>query len=82
MSGRVEHEFQQVSRAFAFQTFDTFLHVQPVAGGASERGVHVGQDGTRGHAALVAERDHRLCQLACVGFGLHEGGGAKLHVKD
>jgi hypothetical protein len=58
------------------------FNLQPVSRRATKRRVHVGQDGAGVHAALFAELDHRLCQLACVSFRQHECCAAKLHIKN
>ena len=64
-----------------FEARHAFLHLDPVAGGAAEQRVHVGQNRTRVHTAFIPERNHRVCQFAGVGLGLHERSTAEFHVQ-
>ena len=85
MRGAIENEFTQIESAafpFVFQTVHGFFDLQPIAGGAAQRRVHVSQHRARVHAAFIAERDHGLGEFACIGLGLHERGTAEFHIED
>ena len=74
-------EFDDVFRASAGQHLHRFLDLDRVARGEAQRGVHVGQQGHRVDAGVLAQGHHGLGEFAGACLVLHEGAAADLDVQ-
>jgi len=81
MRGGIQNKFAQIVWPFVFKAINAFPYFSQLPQ-CDQAAYSYPQNRTGICAALVAERDHRLRQLARVGFCLHECGAAEFHVED
>jgi hypothetical protein len=81
LAGERAGQLDHVGGAAAGEHLERLAHLEAVAGGAAERGGHVGQQRDGAHARVGAEVDHGAGELAGVGLVLHEGARAGLDVE-
>ena len=81
LSGEGNREGDDVRWAAAGEHFHRLPHLIGVADGKTERHVHVGEQRGCRDAGILAERNHRLGELARLGDVLEKGPRAELHVE-
>ncbi|VBA36197.1 hypothetical protein LAUMK13_01021 [Mycobacterium innocens] len=81
LAGQPHGQLHDVGRSAAGQHFQGLGHLERVADGATQRRIHVRQQGARGHAMRGAEVNHGVRQFAGLRLGFQEGPGTDLHVE-